>query len=33
LLDALGATTIPALPSLDLITFLEIPVLQKDFDA
>jgi hypothetical protein len=25
------AKTIPALPSLDLITFLEIPVLQKDF--
>jgi len=27
------AKTIFALPSLDLITFLEIPVLQKIFDA
>jgi hypothetical protein len=27
------AKTIPALPSLDLITLLEVPVLQKDFDA
>jgi hypothetical protein len=27
------AKTIPALPSLDLITFLEIPVLQKIFDG
>jgi hypothetical protein len=27
------AKTIPTLPSLDLITFLEVPVLQKDFDA
>jgi hypothetical protein len=27
------AKTIPALPSLDLITFVEITVLQKIFDA
>jgi hypothetical protein len=27
------AKTIPALPSLDLITFLEIPILQRIFDA